>query len=155
MHRVIRIVFVVILALVSTDARAAGQQASASPAKPTPAPTPIPLAKVPLEVQSTLTTLQEIDANVSEDQTSAGAIGRKLFDQASRHGLPAQAYLAKFSPSFIGVGSRVDTARYKFGRATRASGSVEQDLAGNAAIGKRAGNAPVSLAAGAECSRLR
>src|SRR4029077_1839423 len=66
-----------------------------------------------------------------------------------------QAYLAKFSPSFIGVGSRVDTARHKFGRATRASGSVEQDLAGNAAIGKRAGNAPVSLAAGAECSRLR
>ena len=72
-----------ILALVSTDARASGQQASASPAKPTPAPTPIPLAKVPLEVQSTLTTLQEIDANVSGDQSSADAIGRKLFDEAS------------------------------------------------------------------------
>src|SRR4029077_15985554 len=83
MHRVIRIVFVVILALVSTDARAPGQQASASPAKPTPAPTPIPLAKVPLEVQSTLATLQEIDANVSGGQSSADAIGRKPFDQAS------------------------------------------------------------------------
>ena len=83
MRQVIRIVFVVILALVSTDARAPGQQASASPAKPTPAPTPIPLAKVPLEEQSTLTTLQEIDANVSGDQSSADAIGRKLFDQAS------------------------------------------------------------------------
>src|SRR4029077_17087726 len=63
--------------------RSPGQQASASPAKPTPAPIPIPLAKVPLEVQSTLATLQEIDANVSGDQSSADAIGRKLFDQAS------------------------------------------------------------------------
>ena len=83
MHRVIRIVFVVILALVSTDARAPGQQASASPAKPTPAPTPIPLAKVPLEVQSTLTTLQEIDANVSGDQSSADGIARTLSDLTS------------------------------------------------------------------------
>ena len=34
-------------------------------------------------MQSTLTTLQEIDANVSGDQSSADAIGRKLFDEAS------------------------------------------------------------------------
>ena len=83
MHRVIRIVFLIILALVSSGARAPGQQASASPAKPTPAPTPIPLAKVPLEAQSTLTSLQEIDANVSKDQSSADGIGRTLSDLTS------------------------------------------------------------------------
>jgi len=62
MHPAIRIVLFIILALVSSGSTAPGQQASASPAKPTPAPTPIPLAKVPLEAQSALASLQEIDA---------------------------------------------------------------------------------------------
>jgi hypothetical protein len=115
MHRVIRIVFLITLALVSTGARAPGQQASASPAKPNPAPTPIPLAKVPLEAQSVLASLQEIDASLSKDQSSADGIARTLSDltneidasnrwrhkapereSAPRHALPAQAYLAKF-----------------------------------------------------------
>jgi potassium-dependent mechanosensitive channel len=77
MHSVIRIILLIILALVSSAATALSQQA---PAKPTPAPTPIPLAKVPLEAQSTLASLQEIDANVSRDRSSAEAIGGTLFD---------------------------------------------------------------------------
>src|SRR5215831_19077773 len=75
MHPVIRIVLLIVLALVSRPGTALSQQASASPAKPTPAPTPIPLAKVPLEAQSTHASLQEIEANVSRDQSSAEAIG--------------------------------------------------------------------------------
>src|SRR5262249_37309023 len=71
MHRVTRIILFVILALVASVGTALSQQASASPAKPALAPTPIPLAKVPLEAQSTLASLQEIEANVSRDQSGA------------------------------------------------------------------------------------
>ena len=78
----VRIVLI-ILALVFSGGTAPGQQASGSPAKPTPAPTPIPLAKVPLEAQSALTSLQEIDANVSRDQSSADGIARTLSDLTS------------------------------------------------------------------------
>ena len=78
MQPLIRIVLLIILALVSSADTALSQQASASPAKPTPAPTPIPLAKVPLEAQSTLASLQEIEANVSKDQSSAETIGGTL-----------------------------------------------------------------------------
>ncbi|HEY1477526.1 MAG TPA: hypothetical protein VGF37_07540, partial [Chthoniobacterales bacterium] len=77
MHPVIRIVLL-ILALVSSAGTAPGQKASASPPKPTPAPTPIPLAKVPLEAQSALASLQEIDTTVSRDQSSADDIARTL-----------------------------------------------------------------------------
>jgi potassium-dependent mechanosensitive channel len=83
MHPVIRIVLLVILALVSSGGTAPGQQASGSPAKPNPAPTPIPLAKVPLEAQSALTSLQEIDANASRDQSSADSIARTLSELTS------------------------------------------------------------------------
>jgi potassium-dependent mechanosensitive channel len=78
MYPVIRIVLLVILALVSSASTALSQQASASPAKSTPAPTPIPLAKVPMEAESTLASLQEIEANVSREQSSAEAVGRTL-----------------------------------------------------------------------------
>jgi potassium-dependent mechanosensitive channel len=78
MHPVTRVVLLIILALISSAGTALSQQASTSPGKPTPAPTPVPLAKVPLEAQSTLASLQEIDANVSRDQSSAEAIGRAL-----------------------------------------------------------------------------
>ena len=74
----IRIVLLIILALVSSGGAAPSQPASGSPAKPTPAPTFIPLAKVPLEEQSTLASLQEIDANVSGDQSSADGIAHTL-----------------------------------------------------------------------------
>src|SRR6516165_9871294 len=78
MRPLIRIVLLIILALVSSTGTTLSQQASASPAKATPAPTPIPLAKVPLEAQSTLASLQEIEANASRDQSSAEAIGGTL-----------------------------------------------------------------------------
>ena len=81
MHLIIRTVLLIILALVSSGG--AAQPASASPEKPTPAPTPIPLAKVPLEAQSALTSLQEIDANVSRDQSSADGSARSLSDLTS------------------------------------------------------------------------
>jgi len=77
-HPVIRIVLLIILVLVSSGGTATSQQSSGSPAKPTPAPTPIPLAKVPLESQSALASLQEIDANVSRDQSNADGIARTL-----------------------------------------------------------------------------
>src|SRR5271157_4573208 len=72
------IVLVISLVLVSGGGTAPGQQASASLAKP--APTPIPLAKVALEAQSALASLQEIDASVSRDQSSADGIARTLLD---------------------------------------------------------------------------
>ena len=144
MHPVIRIVLLIILALVSSGGTAPGQQASASPAKPTPAPTPIPLAKVPLEAQSALASLQEIDANVSRDQSSADGIARTLSDLTNEIDAriaddtrllttsPSLDVLyrlkltwRKFWRSFVGISSRADTARHKSGRATRASGSVE------------------------------
>ena len=78
MHPVIRIVLLIILALVSSAGPALSQQAAASPAKPNPAPTPIPLAKEPLEAQSTLASLQEVETNVSRDQSSAETIGGTL-----------------------------------------------------------------------------
>jgi potassium efflux system protein len=78
MHSVIRIVLLIILALVSGAGTALSEPASGSAAKPPPAPTPIPLGKLPLEAQSTLAYLQEIEANVSRDQSSAEAIGSTL-----------------------------------------------------------------------------
>src|SRR5712675_1713819 len=83
MHPVIRIVLFISLVLVSSGGTAPGQQASSSPPKPNPAPTPIPLAKVSLEAQSALASLQEIDANVSGDQSSADGIARTLSDVTS------------------------------------------------------------------------
>jgi potassium-dependent mechanosensitive channel len=83
MHPVIRIVLLIILALVSSGGTAPDQQASAALPKPAPAPTPIPLAKVPLEAQSALVSLQEIDANVSRDQSSADGTARTLSDLTS------------------------------------------------------------------------
>jgi len=73
-----RIVLVISLVLVSGGGTAPGQQASASLAKP--APTPVPLAKVALEAQSARASLQEIDASVSRDRSSADGIARTLLD---------------------------------------------------------------------------
>ena len=78
MHRVSRLVLLLILALVSSGGTAPGEQASVSPAKPNPAPTPIPLTTVPVEAQSAMTSLQEIDASLSRDQSSAGVIAGSL-----------------------------------------------------------------------------
>jgi hypothetical protein len=83
MHPLIRIVLLTILALVSSRVTAPGQPASSFPAKPNPASTPIPLSTVPLEAQSALASLQEIETNVSKDQSSADGIGRTLLDLTS------------------------------------------------------------------------
>ncbi len=80
MHMVIRIVWLIALVLVFSGGKAPGQQASGPIAKSNPAPTPIPLAKVPFEAQSALASLQEIDANVSKDQSSVDGIDRALLD---------------------------------------------------------------------------
>ena len=74
----IRIVLLIILVLIASGGKAPSQPASGSPAKPVPAPISIPLAKVPLEAQSALASLQEIDANVSKDQSSADGSARTL-----------------------------------------------------------------------------
>ncbi len=69
-----RLALLFILVLVAGSAPAPGQQAAVSLAKPGPAPTPIPLAKVPVEAQSALASLQEIDASVSRDQSTADIV---------------------------------------------------------------------------------
>jgi hypothetical protein len=76
----IRIVLFISLVLVASGCTAVGQPASASLAQPTPPPTPISLAKIALEAQSALASLQEIDASVSGDQSSADGIARTLLD---------------------------------------------------------------------------
>jgi len=82
-HSIIRIVLLIILTLVATGGMALGQQASASPPKTNPAPTPIPLAAVPFQAQAALDGLQEIEADVSRDQSSADAIARTVSDLTS------------------------------------------------------------------------
>ena len=83
MYRVSRLVLLLILALASGGGPAPGEQASASPAKPSPAPTPIPLTTVPVQAQSAMTSLEEIDASVSRDQSSAGDIAGSLSNLTS------------------------------------------------------------------------
>ena len=78
MQPLIRVAFLIFLALASTGVTAPGQQASGSPAKPSSAPTPIPLVKIPLEAQSAVASLQEIEADVSKDQSSADDTGHTL-----------------------------------------------------------------------------
>ena len=80
MYPLFRIVLFISLVLVSSGGTAPGQQASASLTKPNPAATPIPLAKVALEAQSALASLQAINASVSKNQSSADSIARTLLD---------------------------------------------------------------------------
>jgi potassium-dependent mechanosensitive channel len=101
MRRVIRIGLFIILALVSSGGSALGQQASVSPAKPSSAPTPIPLANVPLEAQSALASLQEIDASVSTDQSNAEVIAGSFSNLTSEidPGIAEDKRLLRASPS--------------------------------------------------------
>jgi potassium-dependent mechanosensitive channel len=78
MHRAFRIALFFALSLAAGCTPAEAQQVSGSLAKPVALPTPIPLAKVPLEAQSALASLQEIEANVSSDQSDADSIARAL-----------------------------------------------------------------------------
>jgi potassium-dependent mechanosensitive channel len=83
MHRLIPIFLLLLFASVSGSGTAAGQQSSASPPAPTPAPTPVPLAKVPLEAESTMAALQELNARQSKDQSTADLIATNLANLAS------------------------------------------------------------------------
>jgi potassium-dependent mechanosensitive channel len=74
MQRVIQFAAVIALGLLSTRALAAEPQPSASPAQPTP----IPLTKMASEAQSTLTTVQEMNANALRVQASTEAITASL-----------------------------------------------------------------------------
>jgi potassium efflux system protein len=76
----IRIVFLIFLVLASSGVTTPGQQGSGSAAKPSSVPTPIPLIKIPLEAQSAVASVQEIEADVSKDQLSADEIGRTLLE---------------------------------------------------------------------------
>ena len=80
MQPLIRIVVLILLVLASSGVTAPGQQASGSSAKPSSVPTPIPLIKIPLEAQSAVASLHEIEADVSKDQSSADEIGRNLLE---------------------------------------------------------------------------
>ncbi len=86
MQPITRIVPLITLVLLSSGGTAAlALQASAFTAQATPAPTPtpIPLDKVPLEAQSALAALQEIDASVSADQSGAESIARTVWSLTS------------------------------------------------------------------------
>jgi hypothetical protein len=76
MQPLMRIVLLILLALASSGITASGQQASGSPAKSTSAPAPIPLIKIPLEAQSAVASLREIEADFLKDQSSADEIGQ-------------------------------------------------------------------------------
>src|ERR1700693_5519299 len=84
MHRVIRIVLLLCLAASSWPGIAAGQQStpspspSPSPSAANPEPTPIPLARVPLEAESTIAALQEMNASALKDQSSVEMIATTL-----------------------------------------------------------------------------
>jgi hypothetical protein len=78
MHRVIRNFLFFLFAASFCSGSATGQQASASPPAAKSEPTPIPLAKVPLEAESTLTALQEINASEARNQATADLIAGNL-----------------------------------------------------------------------------
>ena len=73
MQRVIRIVLLFAL-VCAFGGTAPGQQASPSPEKPVQEPTPIPLADILSNIQSAMTSLQEMDATASEVQSIADTV---------------------------------------------------------------------------------
>jgi potassium-dependent mechanosensitive channel len=77
---VIQFVLLLILALVFSSDTARGQQATNAPSKASPAPTAVPLAEVPTQAQSALDSLQEIETDVSRDQSGADSIARTVGD---------------------------------------------------------------------------
>ncbi len=82
-YRVSRLALLLILALIASSAAAPGQQVSPSPEKPKPSPTPIPLTTVALESQSAMASLQAIDTNLEESQSSADVVAGSLTDLTS------------------------------------------------------------------------
>jgi potassium-dependent mechanosensitive channel len=86
-YRAIRVVLFTLLALACSEGTATGQQTSGSPSpspsSPSPQPTPIPLGRIPLEAESTMSALQEINASVSKDRSNADLIATGLGGLAS------------------------------------------------------------------------
>jgi potassium efflux system protein len=64
MHRVLRCLLLLLFV-------SASRPGTAATPTPNPEPTPIPLANIPLEAESTLAALQEINTNASRDQATA------------------------------------------------------------------------------------
>jgi potassium-dependent mechanosensitive channel len=75
MHRVARgarrLALLLILPLAFSIDTTRGDQPSSAPTAPAPRPTPIPLTIIPVEERTTAASLQEIEASVSRDQSSA------------------------------------------------------------------------------------
>lgn len=89
MHRVLRILLLLLFALSSRPGTAAGQPStpslspSSSPLAASPEPTPIPIAKVPLEAESASAALQEMNASALKDQSTADMVATNLGTLAS------------------------------------------------------------------------
>jgi potassium-dependent mechanosensitive channel len=91
MHRVIRILLLLLFAGSCCPGTAVGQQSPPSPSPSpsplpsaaNPEPTPIPVAKVPLEAESTIAALQEINAGALKDQSTADMVATNLATVAS------------------------------------------------------------------------
>jgi potassium efflux system protein len=83
MHQPIRIFLLLFFAWTSSPGTAGGQQATASPTAPIPEPTPIPLAKIPLEAESTMAALQEINDSEARDQSAADLTAGNLANLAN------------------------------------------------------------------------
>jgi potassium-dependent mechanosensitive channel len=87
MHWAIRILLFLLFAASWCPGITEGQQASPSPspsaAATKPEATPIPLVKVPLEAETTVAALQEINARASKEQSAGDLIGANLSTLAS------------------------------------------------------------------------
>jgi small-conductance mechanosensitive channel len=83
-YRVSRLALLLSLALISIGGRAPGEEASPSPAKPAPSATAIPLNTVAVEVQIAMASLQAIDTNLVQSNSSVGVITESLSDLASQ-----------------------------------------------------------------------
>jgi potassium-dependent mechanosensitive channel len=87
MHRAIRILLFLLFAASWCPGITEGQQASPSPSPSAsatkPEATPIPLVKVPLEAETTVAALQEINARASKEQSAGDLIGANLSTLAS------------------------------------------------------------------------
>ena len=138
MQRPIRIVFLLFLVLATSGVTAPGQQASGSPAKPSAVLTPIPLIKVPLEAQSAVASLQEIEADVSRDQSSADEDGRTLLELTNEidsridddtkvlNSSPSLDVLYRLKLSWRNFGLRLSVLEAEL---TRYASSMEEQLA--------------------------
>jgi small-conductance mechanosensitive channel len=79
-HRILRIVALTLFTSIASTAAEPNDPAPAASAKPQPSVTPVPLAQASIEAQSTLTSLGQIDADESRDQSNVDAIAHTFKD---------------------------------------------------------------------------